>query len=330
VLGGLAVVAVLAILAYGLLSWFVYDQVGNAPRACWPNDRTNTPTAWTVPGGWDPDLPAMYPLPEPREVRFESRDPGMAGKDLAAWWIPASAATAADAPAVVLVHGIQSCRREANALLAAGMLHKAGFSVFLMDLRDHGDSEGDDARFAAGSEEYLDVLGGWDWVHTQGVPGDRIGLLGLSFGSVTALIAGGEDAQVAAVWADSAPPRTDEAIGLFVADQLHDGTGLSKALVPGALVWARLLAGDDLTEFNPIDEVAKVGGRHVAFVHGAADAFLPATFAIELHDRAAAAGAITPDAWLVPKAGHTQGVFADPAGYERRLVAFFTAALGEP
>ena len=58
------------------------------------------------------------------------------------------------------------------------MLHRNGFSVFLMDLRDHGDSEGDDARFAGGSEEYMDVLGGWDWVRSQGVPAARIGLLG--------------------------------------------------------------------------------------------------------------------------------------------------------
>jgi dipeptidyl aminopeptidase/acylaminoacyl peptidase len=210
------------------------------------------------------------------------------------------------------------------------MLHNAGFSVFLMDLRDHGDSQGDDARFAGGSEEYLDVLGGWDWVRSQGVPETRIGLLGLSFGSITTLIAGGEEARVAAVWADSAPPRIDEAIGLFVGDQLHDGTGLSKTLVPGAILWARLIAGDDLTRFNPVDELAEYGGRHVAFVHGAADAVLPATFAIELHDQAVAAGAVTPDAWVVPGAGHTQGGFADTPGYERRLVAFFTAALGEP
>ena len=43
-----------------------------------------------------------------------------------------------------------------------------------------------------------------------------------------------------------------------------------------------------------------------------------------------AAGATTPDAWIVPGAGHTQGIYVDPAGYEPRLVAFFTTALGAP
>jgi pimeloyl-ACP methyl ester carboxylesterase len=330
VLGGLAVVATLVVVAYAFISWFVYDQVGKAPGECWPNDRANTPTAYMVPSEFAKDLPAMWPMPAPQEVRFPSRDPGLAGKSLAAWWIPADGTDAAAAPAVVLVHGIQSCRREANVLLPAGMLHDAGFSVFMLDLRDHGDSEGDDARFAAGSEEYLDVLGGWDWVRSQGVPADRIGLMGLSFGSLSAVIAGGEEGQVAAVWADSAPPRTAEAIGLFLVDQLKDTTGLAKALVPGALVWARVIAGDDLVKYDVIDEVARYGGRSIAFVHGADDKVLPARFATELHDAAVAAGATTPDAWLVPKAGHTQGVYVDPTGYDARLVAFFTAALGEP
>ena len=323
-------VAVLAVLLYGLLSWFVYDQVGKAPRACWPADTWHTPTAYAVPGEFDQELAGMWPLPEPQEVRFASRDPELAGAELAAWWIPAEGVAVADAPAVVLVHGIQSCRREANVLLPAGMLHAAGFSVFLMDLSDHGDSGGDDARFSAGTEEHLDVLGGWDWVRAQGVPASRIGLMGLSFGSVNALIAGGREPLVAAVWADSAPPRTDEAIGLFVVDQLHDPTGLSRFLVPGALVWARVIAGDDHEAFSPIDEVARYGGRSVAFVHGADDAFLPASFATELHDAAVAAGAITPDPWLVPGAGHTRGVYADAPGYAARLVAFFSGALGEP
>ncbi len=90
-LGGLAVVAIVGLLAYGLVSWFVYDQVGRAPQACWPNDQANTPAAWKVPTGWDPDLSATYAMPEPQEIRFASRDPGIAGKELAAWWIPASA-----------------------------------------------------------------------------------------------------------------------------------------------------------------------------------------------------------------------------------------------
>ncbi len=327
VLAGLAVVAVIAVAGYGAVSFVVYDGVGKAPRACWPGDRANTPTAFTVPSEFDHGLAAANLMPAPQDVTFHSRDPQIPNAELAAWWIPAEKA---DAPAVVLVHGVQSCRREANVLLAAGMLHRHGYSVFLMDIRDHGDSQGDDARFAGGSEEYMDVLGGWDWVRAQGVPAERIGLLGFSFGSVNAIVAGGQEPQVAAVWADSSPTEMDEAIRLFLKDQMKDGLGITRILVPGAILWAKVIAGDDLTKFDPIDQVDNYTGRSIAFVHGKEDAVLPASMATELHDRAVAAGATTPEPWIVPGAGHTQGIYLDPSGYEQRLVSFFTAALGAP
>jgi uncharacterized protein len=327
ILTGLVAATIASAIAYAGASYAVYEVVGTAPRACWPRDAANTPAAFVVPEHVDPALAAANTIATFQDVRFASRDPQMTGKQLAGWWIPAEDPSA---PAVVLVHGIQSCRREANVLIPAAMLHRAGFGVLLMDLRDHGDSEGDDARFAGGSEEYLDVLGGWDFVRAQGVPASRIGLLGMSFGSLNVLIAAGEEPSVAAVWADSAPARTGEAIGLFLASQLHDPTGLSKLLVPGSVLWAKVIAGDDLTRFDAIDEVAKDAGRSVAFVHGADDPVLPASYAGELHDAAVAAGARTPDAWVVPGAGHTEGVYVDPTGYERRLVAFFSSALGAP
>jgi uncharacterized protein len=327
IVGGMAVVAILAFLVYGAMSFFVYDTVGSAPRACDPFDRANTPAEYRVRPGLDQAIADANRMPAPVDVRFASRDPSMPGDKLAGWWIPA---TSADAPAVVIVHGIKSCRREANALVPAGMLHRAGFAVFLLDLRDHGDSGGDDGRFSGGTEEHLDVLGAWDWVRAQGIPAERIGIAGVSFGSMNAVIAGGREPAVRAVWADSSTTRMDLAMGNFVVDQLHDPTGLSRALVPGAMLWARIVAGDDLGAYNPIDEVALYGGRSIAFVHGALDPILPASMSTELHDRALAAGARTPDVWIVPDAGHTEAMFKDPAGYEQRLVGFFTTALGTP
>jgi uncharacterized protein len=327
VAAGLIGLGVLLLLGYLAASFVVYDSVGRAPQACWPADAGNTPDHFSIPAPFPEDQQAAYQMPAPQDVTFASRDPQIPDAKLAAWWIPAGKA---DAPAVILVHGIQSCRRESSVLLAAGMLHRAGFSVFMLDLRDHGDSEGDDARFAGGSEEYLDVLGGWDWVRARGVPAERIGIAGFSFGSISSIVAGAQEPAVAAVWSDSSTTEMGKGIGLFLADQLKDPTGLSKVLVPGAQLWAKLIANDDIAKFDPIDQVTRYPGRHIAFVHGEKDAVLPASMAVELHDAAATAGALTPDAWIVPGAGHTQGIYYDPAGYEERLDAFFTGALGAP
>jgi alpha/beta superfamily hydrolase len=321
----LAVIVV--VVGYGAVSYVVYAGVGTAPRACHDEDLANTPDAYTVRAKFDQAIADAYLMPVPDDVTFASRDPQIPDAKLAGWWMPADDP---DAPAVVVVHGIQSCRREANVLVPAGMLHRAGFSVFLIDIRDHGDSEGDDGRFAGGSEEYLDVLGAWDWVRAQGIPSERIGIAGVSFGSINSVIAGGEEPAVPAIWADSVATRMDEAIGNFVVDQLKDPTGLARILVPGGVAWARIIAGDDLTKLNPIDEVANYGGRAIAFVQGGRDVVLPPAMAQEMHAAAVVAGATTPDLWVVPAAGHTEAVFYEPAEYEERIVEFFTAALGAP
>ena len=54
-------------------------------------------------------------------------------------------------------------------LTAAGMLNKQGFNILALDMRDHGDSTIEDGRHAAGTEEYQDVLGGFDWL-APGMP----------------------------------------------------------------------------------------------------------------------------------------------------------------
>lgn len=326
----LLAVAVLAGAGYGFGSWEVYDQVSRTPRGCHPDAAANTPTSFTVDAAWDRRLATAYPLPAPDDVVFASRDPSMRGVRLAAWWIPAADRPGSAAPAVVLVHGLKSCRREASVLIAAGILHQAGFSVFLMDVRGHGDSGDDDGRSAGGNEEYLDVLGGWDWVRAQGVPAARIGLLGFSFGAICSLLAGGQDERVAAVWADSAATTMVEGVGDFVAAWVHDPTPVTHLLVPGAAAWGRIVAGDDLVRFDPVTQVERYAGRHLAFVHGGADDVLPSSMAVELQAAAVRARAISGPAWIVPGAGHTDAIYVDNAGYRDRLVAFFEDALGRP
>jgi fermentation-respiration switch protein FrsA (DUF1100 family) len=317
------ILAVLLVLGYAGVSYAVYDGLSSAKGGCWDSARANTPDSFSVDAKWGSGLADAYRMPKPQDVVFHSRDTAAADVNLAGWWIPADGAAGADAPAVVVVHGILSCRREASVLLAAGMLHKNGFSVFIMDMRNHGDSGfSADHRIAGGSVEYLDVLGGWDWVRAQGVPADRIGIIGFSFGSSVVLTAGGEEPAVRAVWADSSFTTTERGMGLFLKDQ----TGLPDVFIPGTVLWGRV-NGIDFLRFDPVTEVAKYQGRYLAFAHGAEDKVLPATMATMNHDAAAAAGAHVADVFIVPNAGHTEADYADPAGYEARLAAFFGQAL---
>src|SRR4029077_20545062 len=119
----------------------------------------NTPAAFTSPG----IDTTPYQMADFEDVAFPSRDPGI---EISAWYVPVTGAPRA--PAVVLIHGHDSCKREDRMLLAAGMLHRHGFGVLLIDLRNHGDSTVVNGRFAGGTREYRDALAGFDWLLQRG------------------------------------------------------------------------------------------------------------------------------------------------------------------
>jgi dipeptidyl aminopeptidase/acylaminoacyl peptidase len=251
-------------------------------------------------------------MPRPEDVRFPSRDPAIT---ISGWWIPSADPAA---PAVVVVHGHTSCKRDDDVLLPAGMLYRSGFSVLLMDLRDHGDSTDEDLRYAGGTEEYRDVLGAWDWLQSaRSIPAQRIGLLGISLGAATALIASGDEARVAATWADSSYADIGVAIRAELARNGYPGF-----LEVGGVAMARLLSGDDLRSRSPLVAVGRMSGRRLFITHGTDDRRLSVDYAHTLIDAADAAG-VDVDSWIVSGAEHTQAMWRQPETYEGRLADFF-------
>jgi dipeptidyl aminopeptidase/acylaminoacyl peptidase len=322
---GLGVVLVLAVAGYAVASYLVYNQMSAVAPHCDGRFPDYTPASFGTrgiaaeftAGGFDT---TPFAMPDYREVSFPSRDARLPKLTIRAWWVPA---TGADAPAVIVVHGIGSCRHDPVVLLPAGMLARNGFSVLMIDMRDEGDSNIEDGRAAYGTEEYLDVLGAWDWLRSeQGVPAGRIGLVGESLGAAAVMIAMGEEPKIAATWEDSGFEDL-----VVVLDEDLAENGYPTWLHDGAFLWARLISGDDLTSRSPLGEVARIGARPLAIVHGLADARVSVHHA---RDLAAAHATFVPgyEPWLVPRALHLQAAFAAPAEYERRIVEFFRTSLG--
>jgi dipeptidyl aminopeptidase/acylaminoacyl peptidase len=323
---GLGVVLALGVAGYAGASYYGYDRLAAATPRCDGRFPDDTPASFGTKGiseeftagGFDT---TPYAMPGYQEVNFPSRDARQPRLTIRAWWVPAEKA---GAPAVIVVHGINSCRHDPVVLLPAGMLARNGFSVLMMDMRDQGDSDIEDGRSGWGSEEYLDVLGAWDWLQSaQGLQASRIGLMGESLGGSSAIIAMGEEQAIAATWADSAFAD----LGVLF-DELIAGAGFPSWLRPGVIAWAKIIANDDLTARRPVDEVETIGARPVAIVHGLADVDADVHHAKDL---AAAHAKSVPgyEPWLVPRAPHLQAAFAAPAEYERRIVDFFRASLGE-
>jgi dipeptidyl aminopeptidase/acylaminoacyl peptidase len=316
-----AATAALLLAGYGVGSVIVYERltsIGPCPGAWDANDPTHFDAigADGAPLGGDVLDTAPYRMPAPENVRIQSRDSGI---ELAGWFI---AAADPDAPVVIVVHGRGACRRDPTALLPAGMLHRGGFGVLMVDLREHGESTIEDGHFAAGTDEYRDLLGAWDWLQRQKlVRAERIGLVGVSLGAATVLIAAGREPAVAAVWADSSYADLQE----FIRDELGR-QGWPTFLDVGTVIAGRILHGDDLAAISPLDSVRSLAGRPLFITHGEADVVIDVRHGRELAAAAGASGSAV-ETWFVDGSGHTLAMVDRATGYEERLVTFFRGAL---
>src|SRR3954453_2704067 len=260
-----------AVGGYVAASAIVYDRLTRVPGGCPPSLMRNTPEWFSVPN--PPEFDGSRGLmPAPDAVSFPSRSDDIT---ISGWYIGADDP---NAPAVVVVHGHMACKRDQAVLLPAGMLHRNGFAVLLIDLRDHGDSTYEDGRYAGGTEEYRDVLGAWDWLQTaKRARPERIGLLGVSRGAAAVLIARGEEPRVAATWEDSSYGDIELAIRAEL-----ERNGYPAFLEPAGLFVARLLSGDDLRSRSPLAAVHKLAGRPLFITHGEADTRLDVSYARDL------------------------------------------------
>ncbi len=309
-----AVAVVLAGTAYLAAGYLVYDRSTRVSAHCGGKYVDYTPASFSL----DQVDATPYLMPAHEDVSFPSR--GEPGVTISGWWVPG----APDAPAVIQVHGLNGCKRAPGNLLEAGMLHRLGYSVLLIDLRNEGESTITNGRFAGGVIEYKDVLGAWDWIQSaRGVPASRIGLAGMSMGAATSLIAAGQEPGVAAVWEDSSFADINVAISDEVARN-----GFPRFLAPAATFVGRLV-GVDITSLGPLDAAGKLGHRPVAIIHGTADTRMPIKHAYWLIDAVKAQGG-QPYVWIVDGVEHTQANVTHPDEYQRRLGEFFGAAIGVP
>jgi dipeptidyl aminopeptidase/acylaminoacyl peptidase len=313
--GAIVVVVLVGGSAYLVGGYVVYDKLTRVETQCGGDYPSNTPAAFTS----EKVDSTPYLMPDYETVSLPARgDPSIA---ISAWWIEGSSP---DAPAVIMVHGLGRCKRSPTVLLPAGMLHRIGYGVLLIDLRNEGESTVDTGRYAGGTIEYKDVLGAWDWLRkVKGLPADRIALAGMSLGASTAVIAMGQEPQIAAVWEDSG--YSD--IGVAISDELARN-GYPTFLAPAAIFVGRL-QGVDITSLGPLDAVSKLNGRPVAIVHSAGDTRMPVKHAYTLRDAIEARG-WQPYVWIIDGSEHVQAAYDYPPEYESRLVEFLGPAIGVP
>jgi len=300
---------------YLAISYVIYDKLAKVKPD--QENAQNTPASFemTVPE-WPNFSVSPYFIADYEPVRFPSRQ---AGLTLAGWFIPGEA----DAPVVILTHGLNGCKCSPRILTVAGMLHGNGFNVMAYDMREHGESDVEDGRAAIGNEEYQDLLGAWDWlVDEKHYDPKQIGVFGESLGAGTTLIAFGQESRVAAAFVDS--PYSDLP---QIIDEELTRNNYPTILAPGAIFMARLVAGDNLVAFSPQDAINNDAGRPIFIVHGTTDDRINVRHTQQLAELASQTDANV-TVWMPEGVGHVLAEFALPEEYEQRLIDFFREALG--
>ena len=264
-------------------------------------------TTWIYPARSIPEE-APAGVANWEDVDFRTSD----GLTIRGWFIPADVESA---PAVILLHGLGANR--AALLDEAALLTAQGFHTLLIDLRNHGRSDGDVTTL--GYQEIEDVRGAVAYLlGREDVDAERIGVAGFSLGGTTALRAAARIPEIRAVAAISAFHSVDDTVTPIVQAL----TGRPPLPFPAAVtMMVNLLSGVNVSEVRPVDDLPQIAPRPLLFVHGADDVVVPASSSEVMF----AAAAEPKDLLIIPQAGH--GGFSESGEFEQRFVGFFNQHL---
>ena len=214
---------------------------------------------------------------------------------------------------VLLLHGIGGSRLDM--VERARFLHAAGYGVLLFDSRAHGESGGE--RITFGYLESLDARAMLDFLRRQ-VPGERVGVIGISLGGA-AMLVGPQPLDVSALVLEAVYPTLTEAID----DRLAIRFGpLGPPLAPLLTVQLRPRLGFTADELRPIDGIDRVEAP-VLVIAGTADRHTTRAESQRLFARARP----PKELWEVPGAGHVDFHQAARAEYEARVGRFLASTL---
>ena len=216
--------------------------------------------------------------------------------------------------AVLLLHGVRGSRHAMSA--RALFLHRQGLATLAIDLPGHGESPA--PRITFGANESHGVVAALAWL-AQRCAGERVGVVGVSLGAASLVLARPDPAP-AAVVLESMYPTIEEA----VADRLAAHVGAPAALLAPALLWQmpwRL--GVSPAQLHPIDVLPSLRSR-LLIAAGDADRHTTPAETRRLYD---AARGEPKSLWIVAGAAHVDLHAFARADYERRVGGFMQDAL---
>jgi uncharacterized protein len=240
-------------------------------------------------------------------VKIESQS----GATLAGWFVPGKPG----AGAVVLMHGVRGTRTQM--LGHADFLSRAGYSLLLFDFQAHGESAGEQITF--GHLESRDAQAAVNYVRRR-LPGEKVGVIGVSLGGAAALLASPElDADALVV--EMVYSNIHRAIANRLAMNLG---GWAEVMTPLLCRQLKPRLGVDEHELCPAERVREVTSP--LFVIGCAeDRHTKLEETRQLFDAAREPKQL----WVIEGAAHVDPHTVAKEEYERRVLEFFARHLRE-
>jgi len=222
---------------------------------------------------------------------------------------------AVDNPWIILLHG--RGRNRSAVLKYAPWLHSAGFNLFLFDFPGHGESGFSPITLGAFEKESVKAA-----VHHLATRGaKRIGVMGISMGGASGILAAAEDPRIATVIADSV---YSSFVGI-VADRAWADYHIPKfPLVYTVSGYAGLMY-----RFNPFvvdigNAANAVSPRPMLFIHSETDGYIPIkhmeTIQKAIKEKAEKYKNI--EFWTFRSAKHDSVFDVTPQEYKKRVLDF--------
>lgn len=221
------------------------------------------------------------------------------------WWSDAGP----ESPSLLLLHGIASNR---SALSRRALLYRShGYSVLLIDLPSHGQSDPGLVSFGRFESEGVDAA--YLWLKARR-PHSRLGVDAISLGAAATVYSRHRD-DFDALLLESLYSTLDSAIFNRSASKLGP---LAKAVHPWLQLQVRLRLGVPTDSLVPLHHMGRIRPP-VCLLSGALDPHTHPGEALRLYGQLK-----TPrQLWIVPSAGHEDFLRLDSTGFARTAIPFF-------
>lgn len=248
------------------------------------------------------NAPDHFPHAAWQNVQFTTSD----GLRLSGWYIPPR-----NGALVIFVHGLNGNRTEL--IDEADFITAAGYGALLLDLRNHGESEGNVTTL--GLYEVRDVEAAVTFARQTAGADAPVALFGHSMGAAAVLLAAVKIPAVRAVIAESAYTSVEDNI----SEGVRILTGLPPfPFAPLIVFFGEREAGVDIRSVRPVDVVGQISPRPLLLIHGELDDLILAENSRRLYEAARE----PKELYLLPNVGHGGFLQAEPKKYPRRILTF--------